>query len=243
MPLTIYEREDKYDITVLNTDDFKDDEYIVIRDTRPLHFVRNICNHEQIYKSISTLLRRTHMSKCAECKEDEFIEKYREKCKLEINKEDSIITCLDCDRFYNRESHLITADINKFKCYCKTARNEEMRFYDILIKEYPEVFRSYRKYDVKKNYSSDFYIIKDGKEIIIHLDDKSHKNKTNQKNDKLKLQICLQKDNIINVYIYEDYFFKNEETALEKLEDILRTLDEKIYYICDKDDTFYDYLI
>lgn len=163
------------------------------------------CGHQ----TVLTNKTKNYIPKCKTCKQNKTCQKYLNRG-LELLIDKNQIKCLKCERIYNRDPNNYMKDLNKFKCYCqqhKSRQEGEMKFYDELIKQIPNVIKSCRIYNIpRKNYSSDFHVIRDGIIFIIHFDDKSHQGRKNQQKDLIKLDICLKREDVYNIYIQKETF-------------------------------------
>lgn len=238
--------EQVHNITFIG--EYDPEEIVNSRTNRKISFIINRCNHEK-EMSISTLYNhQDKMVYCPTCKKYETtIRKYHDLHNLVINPIDFRLECLECDRKYNREhtwSRLVK-DVNKFNCYCKLKRNNELIFFDRFSEVYGDNFyKSYNGYNTGSNHSSDFYIKHEGKIFILHLDDNSHGGLTNRESDLYKLGLCENNLDIYNIYIHQAVFTENPELVQECIEEVINDYYEMAHtIIIQKANTvFYDYI-
>lgn len=193
--------------------------------------------------------------KCGDCKQMDYVEKYKDQQDLLINREQCSLTCLLCDRIYYRESHMLTRWLDKYNCFCKLKCSvNERELYDLLLPVFGDkLIRSYGKFNTtKKNYSSDFYIRVDGIDFIINLDDISHRTLAlNKSRDITKLNILLDREDTYSIYLQEEIVFENIESIIFVIQDYINNAldndsdyhhNNRFLFITKRNDDFYDYL-
>lgn len=168
--------------------------------------------------------------------------RYQQKLGIALDFDNHTFECLFCDTLYKRDPKRFLYNINHFKCYCKSKRSHEGLFYKKLYERIPNLHRSYSRYGTGLNHSSDFYLPIGDKTLIIHLDDNSHKIKLNQSRDLYKLEICLNKPNLFNLYIQQELFMENQDVVIDTICEIVNGETMTQVNTLSNNKTFYRYI-
>ena len=184
------------------------------------------CRHDNFLEHKVKYIIRKVINGTLNCKYCEQKERYEEKLEIKIDHNNHTFTCLLCDLVYNREPSKFLYNVNHFKCYCKSKRSSEADFYKKLYLNVNNLYKSFSGYGTGLNHSSDFYIkTANGKIIIIHLDDVSHKIQLNRERDLYKLRLSERIDTFHNIFIHQKTFTANMDEVIEQVIDYVNQED------------------
>jgi hypothetical protein len=193
-------------------------------------FTFNACGHAKSCR-LSYLRSQEGGLPCLVCKRVAHVE---ERYGFLLDPEESTATCLDCRRCYRLTPKGYSRSFSQYKCYCTMKRAAELEFFD-LMNGTPNFYRSYNEYGVRNNYSSDFHIRSGEKVFIIHLDDDSHRIAVNAQRDRIKLGLCLELENVVNVYVDQRAFRASPNLIHQAICDIVALGDPNPVYFLQQD--------
>lgn len=213
------------------------------RNRNIISFMIPTCKHIQT-KRISYLANRRGRYECQECVTQV---NYRNRQNIDIDSINSTVTCLECQTVYNRNPSKLLYNINLFKCYCKSQRDNEKIFYDLMYSKMNNIVKGFGEYGTSRNHSADFYVINknSGRTYIIHLDDVSHTIKINQERDIYKLKLTNDSNGTLrNIYVHQGSFMKDKNMVAEKIKDIIYQDVDGVnnYWLSHTNPNFYHYM-
>lgn len=197
----------------------------------------NECGHTYT-KSLRSIARDD--GNCSKCHR---VYNFEQRYRITVDFEGSKLKCLECERVFNREPNKLLYNIGLFKCICKLKSIAERELYDLLYGRFPdELYRNYLyENPEKKNYTGDFYLkCEEDETIIIALDDCSHRGPKNRENDKYKMGLIADKDNVYTIHLQQDMLEGNIGWILDELD-----VDDlpKVRLYGAEDMRFYEYMI
>lgn len=185
----------------------------------------NDCGH-RLNNALRTI--RRNAGNCSKCKR---VSNYQRKHGITVDFEESTFECTGnanhtgCYRMFNREPNKLLYNIGLYKCICRLKSVKERELYDLLYEKFPD--KLYRNFlyenDDNKNFTGDFYLkLGDNRTLIIALDDESHKVAKNRSNDKEKMDLVKNKNNIYTIHLEQDMLSGNIGWIIDEIElDIL----------------------
>ena len=156
------------------------------------------CGHKFMCDYDTYLNHRGNCPVCETCKQINLMREYKNRG-YELLFDKGQVRCLKCERIYNREPKNYSRN---FVCCCQ--RYNRMEFYDELFKRIPDVFKEYDDFSNHPVMNHGYYVIRDGVFVFInfvHEFSSRHEQLTT-------LDVCLKRDNMINIYIQKEVFDK-----------------------------------